>query len=127
MTLVKYNKDRQIECVLGNLKSLPWGDSSFDIVHSRHAVEHMDGIEQPLTELIRVAKKRILIVFFVEPTEENQHKISLYDKGTFRERYRNDYSKPLIEKLLKQNIKVKNFEWKDLRVGHSKKLLIIDV
>lgn len=125
--LVAYNKSRGIDCVVGTATNLPFDDNSFDIVHSRHVTEHMKNIEEPLLEFIRVAKKRILISFFIKPIDDLEHDINLDNEGTSGEVYHNAYSKPLIEKLIKnvENFKIKEFKWTKIP-SSSKELLIID-
>lgn len=122
--LVEYNKNRGIECVQGSLNDIPFPDNSFDIVHSRHVVEHMNNIEKPLDELVRVGIKKVLISFFIKPSDQSEHTIQLDNKGTSGEVHHNVYSKKIIEEKLKNNIKVKNIKWVDIPKP-SKELLII--
>jgi len=122
--LVKYNQDRGINCILGSLNNIPFKDSTFDIIHSRHVVEHMNNIETPLNEMIRVCKNKIFISFFIKPNESKNHKLNLSNKNTSREIYHNSYSKYLIEKQLNMHQKVKKFEWFPLN-KHSVCLLVI--
>ena len=124
--LVEYNMSRNINCVQGSLNNIPFEDSSFDIVHSRHVIEHMSNIENPLNEMIRVASQKVFNVFFIKPNNKLQHKITLDNKGTVGEVYHNSYSKNLIEKLLRDNKKVKKFKWIDTP-RPSCELLIIDL
>ena len=101
-------------------------DNSFDIVHSRHVVEHMSTIEKPLDEMIRVATQKVFNSFFIKPTNESEHIISLDNKGTKGEVYHNKYSRILIKKHLNDNTKVKDFRWINLP-SPSCELLIINL
>jgi ubiquinone/menaquinone biosynthesis C-methylase UbiE len=123
--LVEYNKSKGIDCHQGSLNSIPFQDDSFDIVLSRHVVEHMSNIEKPLLEMIRVAKKRVIISFFIDVLEAgDSHIITLDEKGTEFEVYHNRYSKTLIEKILSNHPKVFNFSWETPDYGN---LLVISV
>jgi hypothetical protein len=86
----------------------------------------MSNIENPLNEMIRVASQKVFNVFFIKLNNELQHKISLDSEGTLGEVYHNSYSKILIEKLLRNNKKVKKFKWVDAP-RPSCELLIIDL
>lgn len=109
--LVEYNLSRNINCVQGSLNNIPFSDNSFDVSISRHVTEHMPNIEQPITELIRVTKKQVLLYFFIKPVESNTHLISLDNQGTQWEIYHNTYSKNLIETILLNHNKVQSFNW----------------
>lgn len=124
--LVEYNKSKNIDCILGSLNNIPFEDNSFDIVHSRHVVEHMSNIEKPLGEMIRVASQRVFISFFIKPTEGNEHIINLDNEGTKGEVYHNRYSKILIDKFLNENKKVKDFRRTEIPLP-SNELLIINL
>ena len=124
--LVKYNLSKNINCVQGSLNNIPFNDNSFDIVHSRHVVEHMESIEKPLEEMIRVSTQKVFISFFIKPTKNLEHRISLDNEGTKGEVYHNVYSKIIIEKYLNDHTKVKDFKWIDLPLP-SRELLIINL
>lgn len=111
--LVEYNKSRGINCVHGSLNSIPFEDNAFDVSMSRHVVEHMKDITEPLNELIRVSKKQVLILFFIKPHDGNEHIRSLDNEDTEWEVYHNTYSRPLIENQLNSNPKVAEYEWLD--------------
>lgn len=127
--LVEYNKGRGINCVHGSLNDIPFADDTFDVALSRHVVEHMAGIEKPLSELIRVTKKQVILCFFIDPLRNISfsHVIKLDDAGTRSECYHNQYSSSLINVLLSDNPKVESFEWIDGagRLNPSKSILNI--
>ena len=122
--LVEYNISQNINCVQGSLNNIPFKDNSFDIVHSRHVVEHMNNIENPISEMIRVASKKVFNVFFIKPTNKSHHIINLDNKETIGEVYHNKYSKQLIEEQLNENKKVKDFEWIKIPAPSCELLLI---
>ena len=78
---------------MGRAQNLPCQDSSYDIVYARHLLEHLDSYQDAIKEMIRVAKKEVLIVFFSSPEK------SFDDKGEAvilngYSVYQNRYSKP---------------------------------
>lgn len=129
--LVDYNKGRGINCVHGSLNDIPFEDNTFDVALSRHVVEHMSGIEKPLSELIRVAKNQVVLCFFIDPLGNISlnHNMKLDNAGTKSECYHNQYSSSLINLLLTDNPKVKSFKWIDdtERLNPSKSILSIEL
>ena len=124
--IVDFNNKRNIKCVQGSLNNIPFKDNEFDIVHTRHVVEHMSNIEKPLDEMIRVSSKKVFISFFISPNNESEHKINLDNKGTIGEVYHNSYSKKIIEKILSESTKVNKYYWVTLP-SPSTILLIITI
>lgn len=122
--LVDFNKKKGINCIVGSANEIPFDDKSFDVVHSRHVIEHMPGFEKPISEMIRVSKHLVLISFFIEPIE-GKSKISLDNKDTEYEIFHNQYSKDKIVELLEKNPRVKKFKFKKLP-GFSTNLLKIN-
>lgn len=79
-------------------------DCSWDVVYSRHVVDHMDSFENGLNEHCRVAKELVIIVLWVPPGDMDQHDIKhIVDQGkVYENEYTNHYSKSLIMKALKE-------------------------
>ena len=128
--IVKFNKSKNIKCVQGSLNEIPFEDNSFDVVHSRHVVEHMSNIELPLAEMVRVSKGKVILSFFISPTQNlsPEHRISLDNPNTSGEVYHNCYSKILIDRLLDENPKVDNYRWINLSTENApKSALVIEV
>ena len=130
--IVNFNIAKGINCVKSSLNNLPFEENSFDIVHCRHVVEHMKGVETPLNEMIRVSRNKIFLCFFIDPLEnadinKPEHKILLENEGLKGEIHHNQYNKILIDNLLKSNKKVKNFQWFKTPPSHSKSFLFIQV
>jgi len=67
--LVDEAKTFGIDCDLGDIEHLPYKDESFDIVTGRHILEHLDYYEKALSEMCRVAKYEVAIIFFLPPQE----------------------------------------------------------
>lgn len=124
--IVKYNLERGIDCVEGSANSIPFPDSSFEVVHCRHVIEHMEGFQKPISEMIRVAQRLVLVSFFIEPLTNGKSIISLDNKETEFEIYHNQYSKKEISEYLNSNPKVKKYRFSKLE-GLSKTLLKINL
>tara|TARA_Y100000389_G_scaffold92538_1_gene89255 strand:- start:9170 stop:9829 length:660 start_codon:yes stop_codon:yes gene_type:complete len=122
--IVKFNQDKGINCLVGSANDIPFDSSTFDIVHSRHVIEHMQDFKKPLGEMIRVARYLVLIPFFIEPLESGESIKSLDNQGTEFEIYHNQYSKSEISQFLDSNDKVKVYKYSKLE-GLSKTLLKI--
>lgn len=65
--LVDEAKSFGIDCDLGSIEDLPYKDKSFDIVTARHILEHLDYYEKALSEMCRVAKYEVAVIFFLPP------------------------------------------------------------
>ncbi len=52
----------EFEYKKANIESLPFPDKSFDIVTCCHTIEHIIHLEKAIEELIRVARKQLIIV-----------------------------------------------------------------
>ena len=52
----------EYEYVKANIENLPFKDKSFDVVISSHTIEHIIHLDKALRELIRVARKQIILV-----------------------------------------------------------------
>lgn len=131
--LVDLNLKNNINCVVGSANDIPFDNSSFEVVHSRHVIEHMEDFKKPMLEFIRVAEKCVLISFFMGPDYRlktdwipKKSKISLDNKGSTGEIYHNRYSMYEIRRFLNRQNKVKNFNYISL-LNHSTYLLKIDL
>lgn len=92
----------------GSIEDIPYEDSKFDLVYARHILEHLPKIEQPLNEMIRVARLEAIVVFFMRPGPETY---------LTRERdglWQNWWSKGAIEQILHANPKVEVWFWETL-------------
>jgi hypothetical protein len=68
----------------------------------------MRNVNAPLNEFIRVARKKVFLVFFIGPTFIKSRR-NLDNQGTDGEVFHNNYSRREIRKLLKENAKVSSF------------------
>ena len=114
--LVSYCQSKGINAVLGTANDMVFGDSSFDIVHSRHSLEHMKDFRDALSEFVRVARKNIFVSFFIKPLEGSK-KISDVRPDQDLEFYNNQYDKLEIEDFLNSMTKVITYQWIDIYEG----------
>lgn len=84
-----------IDIVRGDGENLPFADFSFDAVVLKHVLEHQpDGYKKSVAEAIRVARKCVVIDFFLPPltlpfdvnlTDANGVSANWYSESRFRE------------------------------------------
>ena len=79
---------------LGDVRDIKESDDSWDVVICQDCLEHTNGYEGPVKELLRVAKKRVIISFW-HLTENDDHINDDGDDG-----WGAWYSKPKWEKFL---------------------------
>jgi ubiquinone/menaquinone biosynthesis C-methylase UbiE len=82
-------------------------DKSWDVVWSRHVVDHLNDFEGPMEEQCRVAKKKVLCVLFNQFSEGPVHEIKPIIVGgiTYKDEWQNQYSRKLVMKYLKKKEK----------------------
>ncbi len=105
---------RGVPAILGNIDDIPFPDASFDCVYARHILEHLDGYQKALTEMIRVARKEVMVVFFIKPTasEEDRAVQAMVNSLPI---YHNRYSKARLEDRLKSMSRVKSWSWQEVK------------
>lgn len=111
--LVNRAKKMGINAVEGSIEKIPFKDSSFEIVYSRHILEHLDYYELALNEAIRVAKNEVLVVFFINPSTTAPDSISRapYNGAIL---YHNRYNRDKLNAFVTKNPKVKSTKWEDI-------------
>lgn len=88
-------------------------DKSWDVVFSRHVVDHMNSFEEAMDEHCRVAKDLVLVVFWVPLSNQDEHEIKNIIDGpqdnrkTYKNEYTNSYSRKKVMEWIKNN---KDFE-----------------
>jgi ubiquinone/menaquinone biosynthesis C-methylase UbiE len=62
---------------VGNAESLPFADESFDVVFAKDLYEHLEDFRGALRDMYRVARKRVVVYFFLPlvdaPTKYEKH------------------------------------------------------
>lgn len=90
-------KEHGINAVLGTIEDIPFETGIFDVVSTRHVLEHLASFENAMLEMIRVAKKEIIVTFFITPGEEECISNEIHGGVPL---YHNRYKKQDIEKFL---------------------------
>ena len=121
--LVDHCKSQGINVVHASANNIPFEDDAFDIVHTRHSLEHMKHFKDAVLEFVRVGKTSVYISFFIEPVEGPS---IISEITTTQDHYNNAYSKNEIGELLENSPKVKSFHWIPLS-EKSKSLLHIKI
>lgn len=114
--LVERNKSLGFNVTQGSIEQIPLPDNAVELCYARHILEHLSYYEKAIKELIRVASKEALIVFFFKPEsgkenttpKENMHGMI----GSIL--YENEYDKDKIERFVLSQSKVRYFEWEEL-------------
>lgn len=82
-------------------------DKSWDVVYSRHVVDHMKSFEDAMDEHCRVAKKLVIVVLWTGLLDKDEHEIkNIVDhRGTPEEKlypdeYTNNYSRKKVMEYL---------------------------
>ena len=57
---------------VGSLMEIPIEDKAYDVVYTRHTLEHCPYYEIPIRELFRVAKKLVVITLFHELVQKDK-------------------------------------------------------
>jgi ubiquinone/menaquinone biosynthesis C-methylase UbiE len=107
-------KEKGIPALLGRIQESPCSDSAFDVVYSRHILEHLENYQDAIKEMVRVAKKEVLIVFFIAPDKSATDRSNVISVGGYFT-YQNRYSKAKIEAFLGSLEKVKSFSWQEVK------------
>lgn len=107
-------KEAGIPAMVGKIQNIASTDSTFDVVYSRYILEHLDSYEEAIKELVRVAKKEVIIVFFIVPDNESHDRIVAVEANGYPI-YHNRYSRSKLEAFLKSLEKVKSFSWQEVK------------
>jgi ubiquinone/menaquinone biosynthesis C-methylase UbiE len=96
-------------------------DKSWDVVYSRHVVDHMDSFEKAMDEHCRVAKKLVIVVLWRPLGAQDEHEIKhIIDQGkVYKDEYTNDYSKKKVMEWIDSR---KDFTLKELAEGVGKEV-----
>jgi ubiquinone/menaquinone biosynthesis C-methylase UbiE len=97
-----------IESELEN--DLPIKQKTYDVVYCREVLEHLSYYEKTLSELIRVAKKEVIVGFFIKPTEDDDN-ISYWEEEDL---YHNKYNLSKLESFIKSNPRFDSLFWEEV-------------
>lgn len=107
--LKEINESKGIPFLNSPVEKTGLKDSSYELSYSRHVLEHLPTFKDALSEMIRVASKYVVHIFFVKPG--NEDKENYWKEENL---FHNNYSISSIESFLNKNKKVKSFEWIDI-------------
>lgn len=110
---IQENLEKGNPCKWGRIQEIPCEDSSFDVVYCRHILEHLESYESALKELVRVAKKEVMVVFFIIPHEGTPDLEVITDMDGYPV-YHNRYNKSKIDTFLKTLPKIKYYYWQNV-------------
>ncbi len=103
--IIEKAKSKNIEAKLGSIKNIPY-NNYFDLVYTRHVLEHIDYYIEAIHELIKISDKYVICTFFYLDKTSNKDTITIEEKTKL---YHNKYSKNKLNKFLDLiNIK---YEW----------------
>jgi SAM-dependent methyltransferase len=82
-------------------------NANYDFVLGRHVLEHQDNFHELIEEMIRLAKKEVVCIFFIKPDLTSEKTVINYEKET--NLYHNTYSYSLITQFLTNHPRVSSF------------------
>lgn len=101
-----------LNVIRGSIEEIPCYDLSIDVCYARHILEHLDYYKKAITELIRVAAKEVIVIFFIKPNDEPDKINSSMDSGALL--YHNRYNKQKLSLYVMFHEKVENIQWEDI-------------
>lgn len=111
--ILNYGKENNIPMVFGHAEKIPADDTSYEIVYARHLLEHMRYYKKVIAEMVRVAQKEVLIVFFIEPGDAPDHvDYRMQDRSAL---FNNFYNKEKLEAFLRNLPRVQSWDWEVLQ------------
>jgi len=120
--LVEKDVEKGINVKHGSIEEIPLGDNSIEVTFARHVLEHIFGYEKALTEMIRVANKEAIVVFFIQPINSVPVASDFFKYDAVEEIWHNQYQKSLIEYFIFSNPKVASVSWEDM--PHTKESVL---
>jgi len=106
------NVEKGIPMIQAEGHSIPVSDSSYDLVFSRHVLEHQLSFEPILEEMIRISSMMVAHTFFIKPEDQPQELI--WRKSEKDNLYHTRYNIKDFENFLNSNVKVDRFEWREI-------------
>lgn len=113
-TFITKVSQQGITAKIGRIQEIPCTDSSYEVAYARYILEHLMSYKEAIEELVRVASKEVIIVFFSKPHDDVQDKITIVDVNGYPV-YHNRYSKSKMETFITSLPKVKSFSWQEIK------------
>lgn len=109
--LIDEHRSNGIEMIEAELeKDLPIADNLYECVYCREVIEHLSFYEKCINEMIRVAKKEVLIAWFIKPGDTIEQ-INYWESEDL---YHNVYNYNKLNNFILDNPKVNKIQWHDL-------------
>jgi ubiquinone/menaquinone biosynthesis C-methylase UbiE len=99
-------RNKKIPVLNREADNTKFDDSSWEVVYSRHVLEHQASFRPVLTEMIRISSGLVMHIFFIPPREKEIINYNATDNL-----YHNTFSRPEIEEFLHKNLKVHSWGW----------------
>jgi len=106
------NVEKGIPMIQAEGHSVPVNNNSYDLVFSRHVLEHQLSFEPILEEMIRISSTLVAHTFFIKPADQSQELI--WRKSEKDNLYHTRYNINDFENFLNNNVKVDRFEWQEI-------------
>ncbi len=96
----------EFEFAIEDGEELSEKDQSWDVVYSRHVIDHMPSFERALDEHCRVAGKLVIAILWYSFCDQDEHIIKNIVDGpldarvTYSAEYLNQYSRPKVKEYL---------------------------
>lgn len=111
--LKEHFKDNPLkpEFEVANAREIREPDKSWDVVWSRHVIDHLPDFERAFEEQCRVAKKRVICILWVGFTDKPEHEIKPVIYGpqeariTSPDEFTNQFSREKVKKYLEDKKK----------------------
>ncbi len=87
----------------GYVEEMPFNDGEYDVTILRHILEHLEEqYEVAVNEALRVASKEVIVVFFLTPTNAEEHQLEERPSGdnTGFTHHWNTYSWPKFRRFV---------------------------
>jgi ubiquinone/menaquinone biosynthesis C-methylase UbiE len=103
--------NKNIDLTLSSIEKIDKEDKYVDVVYCRHVLEHLSGYKHAINEMIRVAKKEVLILFFIKPSDKENISYAFYENSFL---YHNTYNKEKFKKYIEDNFRFDRLEITDI-------------
>lgn len=112
--LIALAHKKNITAFEGNIEALPFENNTFDVTYARWILESLPYYSHAINELIRVAKKEVIITFFMGLHENREDQLQIIRWPEPYLHY-NIYNKKKLESFILSNHKVNKVEWKTIK------------
>jgi len=106
--LIELHRSNGIPMIDAELDNpLPVAEDSYDCVYGREIMEHLQYHRRALDEFIRIAKKEVIISWFIKPDHKPEDIRYRRDEDIFHNKYNIDQ----LQNFILSNDKVESFTW----------------